>query len=223
MQKYALASSWVIAPNWPPMKWETAQGKLEQTLQIFPCHHLRPHTLPGLSSVFGKVSQIISGQQAPLSDCEWAKPDFFEKGWDLCLWNGRQLEKSEPMSWRGNRPVPTGVQAGREIGARSGWGAYCRGAWGIRNTTQSLEVAQGEEKGASKVDECCQNEIELETSVQGGIFFRIFIKFMHLGQTGSRVSPDNLMFKSLIIFCICTRPKYKYGQWTVSTGHCSGP
>ena len=102
-------------------------------------------------------------------------------------------------------------------------GAYCRGAGGIRNTTQSLEVAQGEEKGASKVDECCQNEIELETSVQGGIFFRIFIKFMHLGQTGSTVSPDNLTFKSLIIFCICTRPKYKYGQWTVSTGHCSGP
>ena len=57
-------------------------------------------------------------------------------------------------------------------------GAYCRGAGGIRNTTQSLEVAQGEEKGASKVDECCQNEIELETSVQGGIFFRIFIKFI---------------------------------------------
>ena len=66
--------------------------------------------------------------------------------------------------------MPTGVQAGREIGARSGWGAYCRGAWGIRNTTQSLEVAQGEEKGASKVDECCQNEIELETSVQGVTF-----------------------------------------------------
>ena len=57
----------------------------------------------------------------------------------------------------------------------------------------------------------------------GGNFFKKIIKCMRLGQTGSTVSPDNLMFKSLIIFCICTRPKYKYGQWTVSTGHCSGP
>ena len=58
---------------------------------------------------------------------------------------------------------------------------------GIRNTTQSLEVAQGEEKGASKVDKCCQNEIELVTS------FFIFAKqaispqlhvlvFLHLHQ-----------------------------------------
>ena len=69
----------------------------------------------------------------------------------------RQLEKNEPMSWRGNRPVPTGVQAGREIGARSGWGAYCRAAAGHPEHHQSLEVAQGEEKGASKVDKCCQN------------------------------------------------------------------
>ena len=86
------------------------------------------------------------------------------------------------MSWRGNRPVPTGVQAGREIGARSGWGAYCRGAGGIRNTSQSLEVAQGEEKGASKVDKCCQNEIELETSVQKVYFNRIIVKFIYFDQ-----------------------------------------
>ena len=48
----------------------------------------------------------------------------------LSLSNGRQLEKSEPMSWRGNRPVPTGVQAGREIGARSGWGRILQGCRG---------------------------------------------------------------------------------------------
>ena len=82
----------------------------------------------------------------------------------------KTIRKERAVSWRGNRPVPTGVQAGREIGARSGWGAYCRGAGGIRNTTQSLEVAQGEEKGASKVDECCQNEIELEHLCRGYIF-----------------------------------------------------
>ena len=77
------------------------------------------------------------------------------------------------MSWRGNRPVPTGVQARREIGARSGWGAYCRGAGGIRNTSQSLEVAQGEEKGASKVDNCCQNEIELKWKHLRRMYYKI--------------------------------------------------
>ena len=109
------------------------------------------------------------------------------------------------MSWRGNRPVPTGVQAGREIGARSGWGAYCRGAGGIRNTTQSLEVAQGGEKGASEEDKCCQNEIELETSVQEDYFIRIILKFMRFGQTGSTVSPDNLM----TILYIYISPQHK--------------
>ena len=88
-------------------------------------------------------------------------------------------------------------------------GAYCRGAGGIRNTTQSLEVAQGEEKGASKEDECCQNEIELETSVQEDYLIRIILKFMHFGQTGSTVSPDNLM----TILYIYISPQHKYGQW----------
>ena len=34
-----------------------------------------------------------------------------------------QFENSGLMSCIGNRPVPTGVQAGRLIGARSGWGS----------------------------------------------------------------------------------------------------
>ena len=42
-------------------------------------------------------------------------------------------------------------------------GAHTAGVQGgIRNTTQSLEVAQEDEKRASKVDKCCQNDIELK-------------------------------------------------------------
>ena len=62
-------------------------------------------------------------------------------------------------------------------------GAHTAGVQGgIRNTTQSLEVAQGGEKGASEEDKCCQNEIELETSVQKVCFIRIIVKFIYFGQ-----------------------------------------
>ena len=61
------------------------------------------------------------------------------------------------MSWRGNRQgSKRGGRLEQEVDGRILQGCS-------RNTTQSLEVAQGEEKGASKVDKCCQNEIELET------------------------------------------------------------
>ena len=219
MQKYALASSWVIAPNWPPMKWETAQGKHEQTLQIFPCHHLRPHTLPGLSSVFGKVSQIISGQQAPFSDYEWAKPDFFEKGWDLCLWNGRQLEKE-----RAHVLERKSTGADRGPGGAGDWskkrmGRILQGCMGHPEHHPISWSGAGRRKRGFKSRRVLPKWNWIGNICAGGNFFKKIIKCMRLGQTGSTVSPDNLMFKSLIIFCICTRPKYKYGQWTVSTGH----
>ena len=39
------------------------------------------------------------------------------------IFSWSQFENSGLMSCIGNRPVPTGVQAGRLIGARSGWGS----------------------------------------------------------------------------------------------------
>ena len=116
------------------------------------------------------------------------------------------------MSWRGNRPVPTGVQAGREIGARSGWGAYCRGAGGIRNTTQSLEVAQGEEKGASKVD---KSQVLPKWNWIGNICAEgLFHQDNRKIYLFWPVSPDNFFFRPWQK----TRPQYKSGKYLYKSG-----
>ena len=76
---------------------------------------------------------------------------------------------------------------------------------GIRNTTQSLEVAQRDEKGSFKSGQVLPkgNWIEMEASVQD-VEKVVFIYFV--GQTGS-ITGQPLVSNLLTMLCIFTRPQ----------------